>query len=70
MTGFESFIQADNFILGAPVRPSSLSSQMKTVKKTSAKVFHQLQKIGNKITINILVNQALATMAKYVRTQF
>jgi hypothetical protein len=36
------------------------------IKLSYQRGFQQLQKIKNKIKMNILVNQALATMAKYM----
>jgi hypothetical protein len=68
MTGFNSFFRADNFNLGAPLLPTFPPSEK--CKKTETTFFHRLQKIENKIKMQKLLNQALAMMAKYVRTQF
>jgi len=68
MTGFELFFRADNFNLGAPLLPIFPPSE--NCKKTTTKFFHRLQKIENKIKMQQLLNHALATMAKSVRTQF
>jgi len=68
MNGFELFFRADNFILGAPRLPIFPPSEK--CKKTLTKFFHWLQKIENKIKMKKLLNQALATIAKSVRTHF
>jgi len=68
MTGFELFFRADNFNLGAPLLPTFPPSEK--CKKTKTKFFHRLQKIENKIKMQKLLNRALATMAKSVRTHF
>jgi len=68
MTGFELLFRAENFNLGAPLLPIFPLSEK--FKKTVTKFFHRLQKIKNKIKMHKLLNQALATMAKYVKMQF
>jgi hypothetical protein len=68
MLGFESFFRAENFNLGVPFLP--IFPPIEKSQKTITKFFHRLQKIENKIKMQKLLNQALATMAKYVRTQF
>jgi hypothetical protein len=62
--GFESFYQADNFILGAPFLPALPPSKKHT---KIANYFHQLQKI--EVYENKYISKS-ATMAKYVETQF
>jgi len=46
------------------------SPQVKNVKKTISKSVHRLQKIEKKVKLQKLLNQALTTMVKYLRTQF
>jgi len=68
MTGFELFFRADNFYLGTPLLPNFPPSEK--CKKNITKFFHRLQKIENKLKMEKLLYQALATIAKYVRTHF
>jgi hypothetical protein len=68
MTGFELFFRVDSFNLGAPFLPIFPPSEK--CRKAITTFFHWLQKLENKIKMQKLLNQALATMAKYVRTQF
>jgi hypothetical protein len=55
--------------MGAPLLPALPPSE-KCKKKIITKFFHQLQKIEKKNENKYKGNLALATMAKYVRTQF
>jgi len=68
MTGFELFFRADNFNLGAPLLPNFPPSEK--CKKSITKFFHRLQKTENKNKMKKILNQALATIAKSVRTHF
>jgi hypothetical protein len=68
MLGFESFFRAEYFNLGAPFLP--IFPPIEKSQKTITNFFHRLQKIENKIKMQKLLNQTLATMAKSVRTQF
>ena len=68
MTAFELFFRAANFNLSSPLLPTFPPTEK--CQKTTTKFFHRLQNIENKIKMQKLLNQALATMAKYVRKQF